>query len=457
MPVTQARLPLRTPTPTKDSSGDERSLTLVASQDSHANQTVPLGEALSTIDGNAVSATSETGLVPSASLHTSATSATSGQGSKQKPARQLKPLKKKNAFISFLTLREPSTAALEEFADSEFRKAAIKAEIKRRAETAQANPAEGVERNAPIRADGTIIIPPGFPQKLAPASTPYKDRKLPPEVPMVNSKWDGMPSSNLAQQRQSMNSERSSRRYSSMFRKRWTSWAGSERTLNSRESQASESSGSFGDPAHALRALNGEGEDDIGQVAASGSSQASTNSALPLPDNGVPPVPEISTSFRLSNNSDQKANHTPLAVDYSGYRYRSSSESTPRYLPEYADVSGVSGHTVSSTNPKQVFCGSSGPDILPPPSYTGVAKDSASQPKSVVKGSKRSAPLKLPSETQEVHENRNKPQSHAMSSSTSTPQPLSAIPPSSTAAVGPSSLRHRMGAKKRSEVLPWEV
>lgn len=70
---------------------------------------------------------------------------------------------KKNSLVAFLTLKEPSTKALEDFADAEREKA---------------------KQKGAAAATASAAVPPSV-----------STQKLPDYVPKVNSKWDGMPES----------------------------------------------------------------------------------------------------------------------------------------------------------------------------------------------------------------------------------------------------------------------
>lgn len=87
--------------------------------------------------------------------------------------------KKSSGVLGFLTLKEPSTSALEEFAEQERRKAA--------------------QKN--FRSDGVML--PGV-----------SSQKLPDHVPKVNSKWDGLPDS--AKRKLDKNGEREKAKRSSV-------------------------------------------------------------------------------------------------------------------------------------------------------------------------------------------------------------------------------------------------
>ncbi|KAF2253046.1 hypothetical protein BU26DRAFT_528361 [Trematosphaeria pertusa] len=111
---------------------------------------------------------------------TSSTSLASSNGSTSRDSSKASKKKKPGAVLGFLTLREPSQIALEQFAESQRKQAASK---------------------------GGSITSTGSIQGISP-------QKLPANVPKVNSKWDGVPES-LKSPRSSRTSTSSKRTSSS--------------------------------------------------------------------------------------------------------------------------------------------------------------------------------------------------------------------------------------------------
>lgn len=91
---------------------------------------------------------------PSCNVNVSGNSASTSEKSKSEEALEVQKKKRGKGFLEFLTVKEPSTKAFEEFAELQRR------ELKEK----------GLERPFGISSKG-----------------------LPPEVPKVNSKWDGLP------------------------------------------------------------------------------------------------------------------------------------------------------------------------------------------------------------------------------------------------------------------------
>jgi hypothetical protein len=101
----------------------------------------------------------------------------SSDGSISRESKASSTKKKKNGVLNFLTLKEPSQSALDQFADAQRKQTAAK---------------------------GGLLSPVGM-QGISP-------QKLPPNVPKVNSKWNGVPES----LKSSRNSTISSKRMSTM-------------------------------------------------------------------------------------------------------------------------------------------------------------------------------------------------------------------------------------------------
>ena len=127
----------------------------VRNRSTDANDNVPTTQSAMTRDRG----TSDPSRPPSQGGSMATSSNTSRRGSSQSKQQPQTNPKKKNGMLGFLTLKEPSTNALEQFAEQQ-RKAAAAAKTARPA---------------------------------AASISSVSVQKLPDHVPKVNSKWDGLP------------------------------------------------------------------------------------------------------------------------------------------------------------------------------------------------------------------------------------------------------------------------
>ncbi|KAL5421744.1 hypothetical protein PMIN04_005262 [Paraphaeosphaeria minitans] len=135
----------------------------------------PLDQPLSTPNCTPVS-TPEFDTRSTASLaSTQSASLASSDGSSTRESKAPPTKKKKNCVLSFLTMKEPSQSALDQFADAHRKQSAAK---------------------------GGLPPPVGM-QGISP-------QKLPPTVPKVNSKWDGVPESLKSSRTSILSSKRAS-------------------------------------------------------------------------------------------------------------------------------------------------------------------------------------------------------------------------------------------------------
>ena len=184
--------------------------------------------------------------------------------------------RKKNSMLDFLTLREPSTRALEEFAEQERRKAAAK-------------------KNT----SSTIL--PGV-----------SSQKLPSTVPKVNSKWDGMPRESEAAKARRL----ASRRESSSTNGRSLKFH--SQTSLSQSFSTSSSENSHAPPNSRVTSLRGSNDKlSIASTTDTGSarSAAFASPALPYPDL-ITPTPG---ALNVHSSSTLKTPSLPSLRDPTSY------------------------------------------------------------------------------------------------------------------------------------------